>query len=339
MRGTRRKRRQADSKTPSGPPVSISENSAAGADTSAPPRKTTSPQPTEPLDRALQSIREQTGTNGLAKGLMFERLILGAMAARTAAGRSRWQDVWWWWDWPGLAKLDDQADNGIDIVALDKDGSRHCAVQTKFYDARRTLEAKDIQGFLAKASEGRKWAYRLIVSTTTGVTAPAKDLLDTPNTMLAGLDELREWSVDWDRIMDGLPESLPAGFWKKKKHGWLIEVFGEHPKLDTGKGVIQTVLKAGGQKRPEPLECAVVWSGGGEGGARKTWLKPRAGAQPTGSTEQALLSDSEIAAMTADEREAARLAFERVRLAGGADDRTHALCKTAEQRIESAHSG
>src|SRR5690625_5457700 len=80
------------------------------------------------LEEVLEAFREfpDTTTRGTAfEDLMVRYLELDQMYAQ------RFDAVWRWPDWPGR---DGRRDDGIDLVARERDTGDLTAIQCKFYD-------------------------------------------------------------------------------------------------------------------------------------------------------------------------------------------------------------
>lgn len=141
------------------------------------------------------------------KGSAFEALI--ASFLRTAPEfADRFEDVYLWNDWPERGRF---GDHGIDIVAKDIHSGGWCAVQAKFYDPQAHVNKKDIDSFLAAASN-KAFTSKLIVSTTASWGSTAKHVLDGADVTRIGLSDLLDSKVDWEAIdwRNPLPEVLPT---------------------------------------------------------------------------------------------------------------------------------
>lgn len=99
----------------------------------------------------LEDILDQlyfTATDERDKGDSFERLML-QLFKTDRAWSERFADVWTWTDWP---ERDGRRDNGIDLVATDRQTGEAVAIQCKFFDPGLTLYKQHIDSFLSEWS-------------------------------------------------------------------------------------------------------------------------------------------------------------------------------------------
>lgn len=152
------------------------------------------------LESVLSELR-QFSTSEREKGSLFEKFI--AKYLKTDPQYSRLENVWLWSGWPYNWGQDD----GIDLVAQDRDTGDFWAIQCKFFDSKKQIDKKDIDSFFTASGkmfstpEGqRQFSQRLIVSTTDHWSSLAESALadQTIPTIRLRLKDLEESPVDWD---------------------------------------------------------------------------------------------------------------------------------------------
>ncbi|NMM16647.1 MAG: DEAD/DEAH box helicase family protein, partial [Cellulomonas sp.] len=118
----------------------------------------------------------------------------------------RFADVWMWADWP---ERHGRKDNGIDLVATDRETGDAVAIQCKFYDPTRQLVKADIDSFLGESGKA-PFAQRLLVSTTDHWGPNAEAAVEgqqIPVQRLRFMD-LAESSIDWSQFDLSTPEVM-----------------------------------------------------------------------------------------------------------------------------------
>jgi len=117
---------------------------------------------------------------------------------------SRLENVWQWSEWPERWRGDD---NGIDLVAKERDTGAYWAIQCKFFAQNHAIQKSDIDSFFTesgkrfKTSEGEKsFSTRLIISTTDHWSTNAEKAPDqqTIPTCRLYFRDLENSPVDWN---------------------------------------------------------------------------------------------------------------------------------------------
>ncbi|WP_272699457.1 DEAD/DEAH box helicase [Desulfovibrio sp. Fe33] len=144
-------------------------------------------------------------------GDKFERLMKGYFRTDPMY-RDRFSDVWMWTEWPDH----DGADDGIDLVAKEKDGSGYCAIQCKFYNPDHQLAKGDIDSFFT-ASGKKPFTSRIIVSTTDKWSSTAEKALKDQIVPVSRIrvGDLENSPVDWSNYR--LDKDVDLGLKAKKQ--------------------------------------------------------------------------------------------------------------------------
>ena len=150
-------------------------------------------------------------TSEREKGALFEKFI--AKYLKTDPQYSQLENVWLWNNWPYAWGQDD----GIDLVAQDRDTGEYWAIQCKFYSPNERIEKNEIDSFFTASGrkfstpEGqRQFSQRLIVSSTDRWSSLAEAALadQTIPTFRLRLKDLEESPVDWDAYSLHSPEKM-----------------------------------------------------------------------------------------------------------------------------------
>ncbi|HLR95795.1 MAG TPA: DEAD/DEAH box helicase family protein, partial [Jiangellaceae bacterium] len=154
----------------------------------------------ELLDRLYFSA-----TSEADKGTKFEQLTK-AFLTTDLTWSHRFADVWMWDEWPGR---DGRRDNGIDLVATDRETGEFVAIQCKFYDPQATISKADLDTFLSESGK-EPFAKRLLVTTATnwGPNAEAAITGQSKPVNRLGLEDFIESSIRWDDFSFDTPELL-----------------------------------------------------------------------------------------------------------------------------------
>ena len=168
------------------------------------------------FDQYMNQLRERSPSER-AKGAGFER---GMSIALNEAPlyRSRFSEIVMWEDW----SLRATQDLGIDLVATlrPEEGGGHCAIQCKFYGDTTHLAKSNIDSFLSQSSQKYKnhdgqlvpWKERIIITTKDDWSPNAERAIrnqDPPVTRI-GLSDIRQWNIDWQKILVGKPPDISA---------------------------------------------------------------------------------------------------------------------------------
>lgn len=146
-----------------------------------------------------------SATDERDKGDKFERLMLQFFKTDVVYAE-RFSEVWMWMDWPGRAG---RRDNGIDLVARERETGEVVAVQCKFFDPGRALAKADIDSFLSES--GKNPFSRRIVVTTTDHWGPNAEAAihdqQIPVERMRFMD-LAASSIDWSAFDLSTPEVM-----------------------------------------------------------------------------------------------------------------------------------
>jgi predicted helicase len=216
------------------------------------------------LESLLDEFRNYS-TSEREKGALFENFI--AKYLKTDPQYSQLENVWRWSDWPFAWGQDD----GIDLVAQDRDSGEYWAIQCKFYGPDERIEKKEIDSFFTASGrkfstpEGqRQFSQRLIVSSTDHWSSLAEASLadQTIPTFRLRLKDLADSPVDWDAYSLRAPEKMVLRTRKALRDHQkeaVSEILTKFKDVDRGKLVMAcgtgktfTSLRAMEQTLPEP---------------------------------------------------------------------------------------
>jgi predicted helicase len=216
------------------------------------------------LERLLNEFRNFS-TSEREKGALFENFI--AKYLNTDPQYSQLENVWRWSDWPFAWGQDD----GIDLVAQDRDSGEYWAIQCKFYGPDERIEKKEIDSFFTASGrkfstpEGqRQFSQRLIVSSTDHWSSLAEASLadQTIPTFRLRLKDLEESPVDWDIYSLRAPDKMVLRTRKALRDHQkdaVAQILDKFKDVDRGKLVMAcgtgktfTSLRAMEQMLPEP---------------------------------------------------------------------------------------
>src|SRR5699024_2771983 len=128
----------------------------------------------------------------------------------------RYDLVWRWIDWPGR---DGRADDGIDLVARERETGEYTAIQCKFFEPTSNLDKKQIDSFFT-ASGKKPFTNRIIISTTDKWTRQAEEALSGQTTPVQriGLADIADSPIDWDIAWPAAGELPEIELEPAKKH-------------------------------------------------------------------------------------------------------------------------
>jgi predicted helicase len=146
------------------------------------------------------------------KGERFERLMQAYLLTDPKYAY-RFKKVWLWNEFPGRRDMGG-SDIGIDLVAHTQEGE-YWAIQCKCFDEGATIGKGEVDSFLATSGKRFKdvdtlqsvgFSHRLWISTTNkwGPNATEAITNQEPAVTRVNLTQLRESSVDWARLEQGL---------------------------------------------------------------------------------------------------------------------------------------
>ncbi|KFI99791.1 DNA helicase restriction enzyme type III Res subunit [Bifidobacterium porcinum] len=145
------------------------------------------------LDEWMKKILK-TAADKRQRGTDFERLVKWFLQ-HDPSWQSKLQDVWMWDEAP----TNDGQDTGIDLVALDVDGS-YWAIQAKCYS--KSLSFEDVSTFLAKAHMDKRYQHYMLADSAPALSGQLKKLIgeDTELTRV-DYETMRDANVDWDAFI------------------------------------------------------------------------------------------------------------------------------------------
>jgi len=146
-----------------------------------------------------------SATDERDKGDKFERMMLQYFKTDVVYAE-RFSDVFMWMDWPQRAG---SKDNGIDLVAIERETGDAVAIQCKFFDPGSTLYKQHIDSFLSESGKN-PFRGRIVVSTTDQWGPNAEAAIhdqQIPVERMRFMD-LAESSIDWSQFDLETPEVM-----------------------------------------------------------------------------------------------------------------------------------
>ena len=119
------------------------------------------------LDEWMKNILK-TAADKRQRGTDFERLVKWFLQ-HDPSWQTKLQDVWMWDEAP----TNDGQDTGIDLVALDVDGS-YWAIQAKCYS--KSLSFEDVSTFLAKAHMDKRYQHYMLADSAPALSGQLEKL-------------------------------------------------------------------------------------------------------------------------------------------------------------------
>ena len=148
------------------------------------------------FDALLSELKEK-GKNNSEQGTLFE-IFCKKILLTSPFFVDDVVEVWRWKEFPGNGGLHD---NGIDLVALDKNNN-FWAIQCKFYDKDKDVNKKDVDSFISASTrpfiyENKTYRFfqNYVFSTTDSVSQNASGLFT-----LFGPEDLFQCGIDWEHF-------------------------------------------------------------------------------------------------------------------------------------------
>ena len=138
--------------------------------------------PSSNFTKLIQSFDE----DALRRGKQFEKAVKYLLQ-----NDPKYKHVWLWDEFPERTG----PDIGIDLVAKGHDNSL-CAIQAKCFDPSRQIPKSEIDSFISAASP-RKYAHRMLVATTDGLSANARKTLRDNHVTLVLKSSLESLESFW----------------------------------------------------------------------------------------------------------------------------------------------
>ena len=131
------------------------------------------------------------------RGKQFEKAVKW-LFLNDPKHKRRFKHVWLWDEFPERTG----PDIGIDVVAQGHDNSL-CAIQAKCFDPGRDIPKSEIDSFISAASP-RKYAHRMLVATTDGLSANARKTLRDNHVTLVLKSSLESLESFWPETFSSL---------------------------------------------------------------------------------------------------------------------------------------
>jgi len=145
----------------------------------------------------FNSFIESLDPDPQIRGKQFEKTVKWWVQNDPIHSRE-YKKVWLWDEWPDR----NGPDIGIDLVAVKHDNT-WCAIQAKCFASDRAIPKSEIDSFISAASP-RKFAHRMLVSTTDGLSSNArKALRDNHITLILG-SYLESLTLFWPETFSSL---------------------------------------------------------------------------------------------------------------------------------------
>ena len=131
------------------------------------------------------------------RGKQFEKAVKWLLL-NDPKHKRKYKNVWLWDEFPDRTG----PDIGIDVVAQGHDNTL-CAIQAKCFDSGRDIPKSEIDSFISAASP-RKYAHRMLVATTDGLSANARKTLRDNHVTLVLKSSLESLESFWSETFSSL---------------------------------------------------------------------------------------------------------------------------------------
>jgi superfamily II DNA or RNA helicase len=142
----------------------------------------------------LQEFLDGLGSTNVDKGRGWEQASKALLKSEPPF-RERFTEIHLWLEWPECPG----PDIGIDLVALEKDGSL-CAIQAKHYGSSHRISKNDLDKFVT-ASANPRFASRLLIGTTDRIGRNARRVIEETSMQTVLLADLAAMDVDWRKLL------------------------------------------------------------------------------------------------------------------------------------------
>jgi superfamily II DNA or RNA helicase len=149
--------------------------------------------PSSNFTKLIQSFDE----DALRRGKQFEKAVK-YLLQNDPKYKRKYKHVWLWDEFPERTG----PDIGIDLVAQGHDNSL-CAIQAKCFDPGRQIPKSEIDSFISAASP-RKYAHRMLVATTDGLSVNARKTLRDNQVTLVLKSSLESLESFWPETFSSL---------------------------------------------------------------------------------------------------------------------------------------
>lgn len=145
------------------------------------------------------------------KGDRFEKLIKAYLLTKPEY-KTQLSDVWLWSDFPEKSQFGTGGkDTGIDLVCRTLD-DEYWAVQCKCYQKNKKIDLATVSTFITTSQfpfsvggENKNFSHRIWIDTTiNGFNSEAQNAIDKLHVARLGLIDLKNDSVDWEKLDAGL---------------------------------------------------------------------------------------------------------------------------------------
>ncbi|MBS9535918.1 DEAD/DEAH box helicase [Mycobacterium sp. M1] len=145
------------------------------------------------IHQVIEALRQAPSNS--ERGTEFEKLMVRYFELDPMLAQ-QYDQVCRWIDWDGR---NGRTDQGIDLVARERDTGEFTGIQCKFYEPENTLPKGEIDSFLNELGK-EPFTKGIIISTTDKWGPNAEDSLEGRSKPVSriGLDVIAESRIDWD---------------------------------------------------------------------------------------------------------------------------------------------
>ena len=162
---------------------------------------------TNPKLQSVMDYIDEKSTSSARKGILFERLMRQYFLTDPIY-KDRFSEVYLYKEWASLDPSRNPRDIGIDIVAVEEDGT-FCAIQCKCYAPTTHISKRDIDSFIAESSRAH-FTARILVDTggSWGENAKAAIRGIEPACKIIRFRDLEQSPINWPDLKIDPPEHL-----------------------------------------------------------------------------------------------------------------------------------